>query len=160
MGQTRVLEIREEEKVWYDEESQAEHPFHRSDTVMQNDERRNSLEGISKTCTGTESGHKLLWNGFDVTDYSRFANGAAALKDQRCEGSARNSNLLVWEHNCCVQDAVGDYHEQAHVEKAQVMWCLDQVVSIEHASKDWHGLNSDEELCTLKVSIELYAQLR
>lgn len=81
MGQTRVLEIREEEKVWYDEEPKKEHPFHWPDTVMQNDERRNSLEAISQTCAGTESGHKLLWNGFDVTDYSRFANGAAALKD-------------------------------------------------------------------------------
>ena len=33
------------------------------------------------------------------------------------------------------------------------MRCLDQVVGVEHAGEDWHGLDRDKELSTLQIPI-------
>ena len=85
---------------------------------MQDGERGQRLEAVSETSARAESGHKLLWNGFDVADDRGFADGTRRLKDQSSKGGGRDPHRFRWKHDCHGKDTVGYHLKEAHVEEA------------------------------------------
>ena len=94
VGQARLVEPGEEEKVWQQEERHEDEVLHRIHAVVEHGHLADGLEDVAQARARAERADQLLRDRFDVTYDGRFTNGPRCLEDDRCEAGTGDAEVL------------------------------------------------------------------